>query len=140
MRKKREKNYRLLGLNPYSRIGYFLKDMDSKTKNVKLEDKNRLDQLWNRFKHAEYKLRTLKTVRLIAFILLYSSIISAISSTFLVGYLKDFTTTILEISGIIGSTFFVIIVAVTSKFIEMYLGDIYVLSAKMIAIYTKYEK
>ena len=34
MRKKREKNYRLLGLNPYSRIGYFLKDMDSKTKNV----------------------------------------------------------------------------------------------------------
>ena len=140
MRKKRDKNYRLLGLNPYSRIGYFLKDMDSKTKNVKLEDKNRLDQLWNRFKHAEYKLRTLKTVRLIAFILLYSSIISAISSTFLVGYLKDFTTTILEISGIIGSTFFVIIVAVTSKFIEMYLGDIYVLSAKMIAIYTKYEK
>src|SRR3989344_3471000 len=106
MRKKREKNYRLLGLNPYSRIGYFLKDMDSKTKNVKLEDKNRLDQLWNRFKHAEYKLRTLKTVRLIAFILLYSSIVSAISSTFLVGYLKDFTTTILEISGIIGSTFF----------------------------------
>lgn len=140
MRKKRDKNYRLLGLNPYSRIGYFLKDMDSKTKNVKLEDKNRLDQLWNRFKHAEYKLRTLKTVRLIAFILLYSSIVSAISSTFLVGYLKDFTTTILEISGIIGSTFFVIIVAVTSKFIEMYLGDIYVLSAKMIAIYTKYEK
>ena len=140
MRKKREKNYRLLGLNPYSRIGYFLKDMDSKTKNVKLEDKNRLDQLWNRFKHAEYKLRTLKTVRLIAFILLYSSIVSAISSTFLVGYLKDFTTTILEISGIIGSTFFVIIVAVTSKFIEMYLGDIYVLSAKMISIYTKYEK
>ena len=140
MRKKRDKNYRLLGLNPYSRIGYFLKDMDSKTKNVKLEDKNRLDQLWNRFKHAEYKLRTLKTVRLIAFILLYSSIVSAISSTFLVGYLKDFTTTILEISGIIGSTFFVIIVAVTSKFIEMYLGDIYVLSAKMIAIYTKYER
>ena len=140
MGKKRDKNYRLLGLNPYSRIGYFLKDMDSKTKNVKLEDKNRLDQLWNRFKHAEYKLRTLKTVRLIAFILLYSSIVSAISSTFLVGYLKDFTTTILEISGIIGSTFFVIIVAVTSKFIEMYLGDIYVLSAKMIAIYTKYEK
>ncbi len=140
MRKKREKNYRLLGLNPYSRIGYFLKDMDSKTKNVKLEDKNRLDQLWNRFKHAEYKLRTLKTVRLIAFILLYSSIVSAMSSTFLVGYLKDFTTTVLEISGIIGSTFFVIIVAVTSKFIEMYLGDIYVLSAKIISIYTKYEK
>lgn len=140
MRKKREKNYRLLGLNPYSRVGYFLKDMDCKTKNIKLEDKNRLDQLWNRFKHAEYKLRILKTTRLIAFILLYSSIVSAISSTFLVGYLKDFTTTILELSGIIGSTFFFIIVAVTSKFVEMYLGDIYVLSAKMIAIYTKYEK
>ena len=140
MRKKREKNYRLLGLNPYSRVGYFLKDMDSRTKGIKVEDKNRLDQLWSRFKHAEYKLRILKTVRLIAFILLYSSIVSAISSTFLAGYLRDFTTTVLELSGIIGSTFFVIVVAVTSKFIEMYLGDIYVLSAKMIAIYTKYEK
>lgn len=141
MRKKRERNYRLLGFNPYSRANYFLKDIDCKKKNIKKEDREKLDWLWKRFKHAEYKLRTLKIIRLIAFILLYSSIVSAISSAVLVGYLfETLTATIIELSGIIGSTVFVIIVAVTSKFIEMYLGDIYILSAKMIAIYTKYEK
>ena len=134
------KEYMLLGFNPYSRADYFLKDMDSKKKGINKNDRDKLDLLWKRFKHAEYKLRTLKIVRLVAFILLYSSIVSAIGSTFLVGKLQILTSTILSISGLIGSTVFVIIVAFTSKFIEMYLGDIYVLSAKMIAIYTKYEK
>jgi len=145
MKKKRNKenNYLLLGINPYSRANYFLTHLDARKKGLKKEDRDKLDQLWKRFKHAEYKLRTLKTTRLIALILLYSSIVSAISSTFLVSYvlgLETLTTTIVEISGIIGSTFFVIIVGITTKFIEMYLGDIYILTAKMIAIYTKYDR
>ena len=139
-KRKRENNYLLLGFNPYSRAHYFLNRLEGKNIKIDRRDNEKLDQLWKRFKHAEYKLRTLKIIRLISFILLYSSIVSAMSSTLLVGHLKVLTTTILELSGIIGSTFFVIIVAITSKFIEMYLGDIYILTAKMVAIYSKYEK
>lgn len=81
-------------------------------------------------KKVGYKTRTLELIRIIAFILLYSSLISAFFSV--IPELQPLLKTILKISGIVGSTVFIITIAITSKYLALYTIDLQLIATKLI--------
>ena len=78
------------------------------------------------------KLRSLEFLRLIFVILLYSSIISAMTSTVL-PELGPLLKEILKFSGLIGSTFSLIMFAITSRYIGLYIIEMQIIAAKLIS-------
>ena len=76
------------------------------------------------------KIKSLELLRLIFIILLYSSIVSGVFSIF--PGLQPFLKQILKISGIIGSTFCLIMVAITSRYIGLYIIDLQLTAVKII--------
>ena len=76
------------------------------------------------------KIKSLELLRLIFIILLYSSIVSGVLSIF--PGLQPFLKQILKISGIIGSTFCLIMVAITSRYIGLYIIDLQLTAVKII--------
>jgi len=88
------------------------------------------EELKKELKKAGYKTRTLEFIRAISFILLYSSFLSAFFS--IVPEFQPLLKTVLKLSGIIGSTVFIIIIAITSKYLALYTIDLHLIATKLI--------
>lgn len=120
------------GLGRYTRVLKYINELEERNPKKK---NNEIKTLHERLKHTGYKLRTLEIIRTISFILLYSSITSAIVS--LIPGFENFSKTVVQLSSLIGSTIFLIIVGITSKLISWYLLDLNLISSELIAIYKK---
>jgi len=107
-----------MGITPYGRTLHHINKKQS------------IKQLKKELKKAGYKTRTLEFIRFIAFILLYSSFISAFFSV--VPELQPLLKTVLKISGLVGSTVFIIIIAVTTKYLALYTIDLHLIATKLI--------
>jgi len=88
------------------------------------------EELKRDLKFIGNKIKSLELLRLIFIILLYSSIVSGVLSIF--PGLQPFLKQILKISGIIGSTFCLIMVAITSRYISLYIIDLQLTAVKLI--------
>ena len=88
------------------------------------------EELKRDLKFIGNKIKSLELLRLIFIILLYSSIVSGVFSIF--PGLQPFLKQILKISGIIGSTFCLIMVAITSRYIGLYIIDLQLTAVKII--------
>ena len=88
------------------------------------------EELKRDLKFIGNKIKSLELLRLIFIILLYSSIVSGVLSIF--PGLQPFLKQILKISGIIGSTFCLIMVAITSRYISLYIIDLQLTAVKII--------
>ena len=88
------------------------------------------EELKRDLKFIGNKIKSLELLRLIFIILLYSSIVSGVLSIF--PGLQPFLKQILKISGIIGSTFCLIMVAITSRYIGLYIIDLQLTAVKII--------
>jgi len=105
-----------------TRYGRTLHHINKKQQSIK--------ELKKDLKKAGYKTRTIEFIRVIAFILLYSSFISAFFSV--VPEFRPLIKTVLKISGIVGSTICIIIIAVTSKYLALYTIDLHLIATKLI--------
>ena len=88
------------------------------------------EELKRDLKFIGNKIKSSELLRLIFIILLYSSIVSGVLSIF--PGLQPFLKQILKISGIIGSTFCLIMVAITSRYIGLYIIDLQLTAVKII--------
>ena len=88
------------------------------------------EELKRDLKFIGNKIKSLELLRLIFIILLYSSIVSGVFSIF--PGLQPFLKQILKASGIIGSTFCLIMVAITSRYISLYIIDLQLTAVKLI--------
>ena len=120
------------GLGRYRRILKYLKNLERKSKTGSTKETK---ALLKKLKFIGYKLRTLEMIRIIAFILLYSSVTSAVISA-IPGF-ESFSKTVIKLSSLIGSTIFLIMVGITSKLISWYLTDLQLISNELIAIYKR---
>ncbi len=120
------------GLSRYKRVLGFIENLE---KEKQLKNKTEIKRLHQKLKSVGYKLRTLETIRIIAAILLYSSVTSAILS--IIPGFDAFSKNIVYISSIVGSTVFLIVIGVTSKLITLYVIDLHLISSQLISIYTK---
>ena len=120
------------GLSRYQRV---LKFIDNLEKEKPLKNKEEVKKLRKKLEFTGYKLKTFETIRIITVILLYSSITSTVLS--IIPGFEAFSKNIVYISSLIGSTFFLIIVGITTKFIGLYMIDLNLISSQIIAIYNK---
>lgn len=120
------------GLGRYKRALKYIKLLEKKRKIKRTKEVN---NLFKKLKFTGYKLRTLETIRGVAFVLLYSSITSTVMSA-IPGF-DGFSKTVVKLSGLIGSTIFLIIVGITSKLISWYMIDLHLISSEIISIYRK---
>jgi hypothetical protein len=119
------------GLGRYKRaLNYITKLEKGSKKNTK-----EVRELHKTLKVTGYKLRTLETIRIIAIVLLYSSITSAIIS--IVPGFETFSANIVKFSSLLGSTIFLIAIGITSKLIALYMIDLHLASSHLITIYSK---
>ena len=120
------------GLGRYTRVLKYINELEDRNPKRKTAEIKTLHQ---KLKHTGYKLRTLEIIRTISFILLYSSITSAIVSA--VPGFESVSKTVVQLSSLIGSTIFLAIVGMTSKLISWYLLDLNLISSELIAIHKK---
>ncbi len=119
-------------LGRYKRVLNYIAVLEKKSP---IKDKKEIKELHKKLKLTGYKLRTLETVRIVTLVLLYSSITSAVISV-IPGF-ESFSKNIVQFSGLIGSTIFLIIFGITSKLISLYMIDLHLISSHMISIYKK---
>ncbi|MAF51170.1 MAG: hypothetical protein CMH64_03695 [Nanoarchaeota archaeon] len=120
------------GLSRYQRVLKYIEKLEEENprKNTK-----KIKELHKKLKFTGYKLRSIETVRIISLVLLYSSITSAVISV--VPGFESFSANIIKLSSLIGSTIFLIAIAVTSKLMALYMIDLHLISSQMITIYSK---
>jgi len=120
------------GLSRYRRVLKYIEKLEEE--NPKKNNK-KIKELHKKLKFTGYKLRSLETIRIVSLVLLYSSITSAVIS--IVPGFERFSANIVRLSGLIGSTIFLIAVGITSKLIALYMIDLHLISSQMITIYNK---
>lgn len=125
------------GLGKYRRALNYIKELESRAK-IDIKDFKQVQDLKERLKHTGYKLRTLETTRVVFFIFLYSTIVSTFTS-FIPGS-EILTNRLIKIGSVLGSTISLIIVGIASKAISTYILDLNMISAHLIAIYSKHAK
>jgi len=119
-------------LGRYRRVYKYIKNLERKSKTGSTRETK---TLFRKLKFTGYKLKTLEMIRMVSFILLYSSITSAVVSV-IPGF-ESLSKTVIRLSSLIGSTIFLIIVGITSKLISWYMIDLHLISSELIAIYKK---
>lgn len=112
----------MLKITRYSRAVSYLEKKPRSVKKLKIE-----------LKKTGYKIKILEITRIIFFILLYSSIISGIFSTVMPEF-QPVLKQILKLSGIIGSTFCLIIIGITSRYIALYTIDLQLITSNIISL------
>lgn len=117
-------------LSRYKRVLQYIEELENRKPRNKSKE---LEELHKKLKHTGYKLRTLEIIRTISFILLYSSITSAIISA-IPGF-ESFSKNIIRLSTLIGSTIFLIIVGITTKLITLYTTELFLTSSHIISLY-----
>jgi len=125
------------GLGKYRRASKFVSELEEKSK-IDIRDFKQVQQLKEKLKHTGYKLRTLESTRIVFFIFLYSSVVSAFTS-FIPG-VELITNPLIKIGSVIGSTISLIIVGIASKAVSTYILDLNMITATLISIYTKHTK
>ena len=120
------------GLGRYRRVLQYLKAIEEEKK---IKNTAQLKKLHKKLKHTGYKLRTLETIRIVAIVLLYSSITSAVIS--IVPGFDNFSKNIVKLSSIVGTTIFLIIIGITSKLIALYMIDLQLISSHMLTLYKR---
>ena len=121
------------GLGRYKRVIKYIGSLEDKNKKAK--NSPEMKKLLKKLKFAGYKLRSLETIRIIAIILLYSSVTSTIIS--IIPGFELLSKNIVQLSSVIGSTIFLIMVGITTKLISLYMIDMQLVSSHIISIYTK---
>lgn len=111
----------MLGTSRYSRA---ISQIEKKSQPI--------NELRKELKKAGYKIKLLELIRIIFFILLYSSIISGIFS--IIPEFQTFLKQVLKISGIVGSTVCLIIIGVASRYIALYSVDLQLIASKIISL------
>ncbi len=117
----------MYGLTRYRRAISFIEELEKKPQSIQTLKKE--------LKKTGYKIKSLEGIRGIFIILLYSSIVSTATSIF--PEFKPLLKQILKISGIIGSTFCLIVIAVTSRYIALYTIDLQLIASKIISLQKK---
>tara|TARA_Y100000034_G_C6793975_1_gene355702 strand:- start:514 stop:945 length:432 start_codon:yes stop_codon:yes gene_type:complete len=128
-------NYNFKNMKGLSRYRRVLKYIDQLEEENPKKNKKEIKDLHQKLKHTGLKLRTLETARIITFVLLYSSITSAVISV--VPGFENFSANIVKLSSLLGSTIFLILIGITSKLIALYMIDLHLVSSHMISIYKK---
>lgn len=121
------------GLSRYRRALKYIENLEEKNK--KLKNSAEIKKLHKRLKFTGYKLRTLESIRLVCFILVYPTIATALISV-IPGF-ETFSGKIVKFSTVIGSTICLLLIAVTSRLIMLYTIDLQLISNHMISIYIK---
>jgi hypothetical protein len=122
------------GLGKYTRALNYITKLEEATK-INIKDFKQVQELKEKLKHTGIKLRSLETARVIFFIFLYSSVVSAFSA-FIPG-LEIITGELVKIGSVVGSTISLIIIGIASKAISTYILDLNMVTSNLIAIYTK---
>ncbi|MAG45278.1 MAG: hypothetical protein CMH63_00710 [Nanoarchaeota archaeon] len=125
------------GFGKYTRALNYTQKLEGKSK-IDIKDFRRVQDLKKRLKHTGMKLRSLELTRIFFFILLYSSVVSAFTS-FIPGS-EIITGNLAKIGSVIGSTVSLVIIGILSKTIALYILDLNMISAHLIAIYSKHAK
>jgi len=125
------------GLGKYRRAMKYLSELEDRSK-IDIKDFKQIQDLKAKLKHTGYKLRTLETTRVIFFILLYSTVVSAFTS-FIPG-IEIITSKLIKVGSVLGSTISLIIVGIASKAISTYILDLNMITSTLISIYTKNTK
>ncbi|MBS3150871.1 hypothetical protein J4443_00635 [Candidatus Woesearchaeota archaeon] len=124
----------MLGLGKYHRALHYINSLEDAS-NIGIKDFKQVQELKERLKHTGLKLRSLEITRIIFFILLYSSVVSAFGS-FIPGS-EIITNNLVKIASIIGSTISFVIIGITSKAISTYTLDLNIIASHLISVYTK---
>ena len=122
------------GLGKYTRAMHYINALEESSK-INIEDFKKVQELKERLKHTGLKLRSFETTRIIFFIILYSSVVSAFASA--IPGLELIAGKLVKFGSVIGSTISLIIIAVSSKAISTYSLDLNIISSHLISIYTK---
>ncbi len=122
------------GLGKYSRALHYINVLEESSK-INIKDFKQVQELKEKLNHTGIKLRSLEITRVIFFIILYSSVVSAFSS-FIPG-IEIITGKLVKVGSIIGSTISLIIIGIASKAISTYTLDLNIITAHLISIYTK---
>ena len=125
------------GLGKYKRTLKFLNNLEENSR-IDIKDLKQIEELKAKLKHTGYKLRTLELTRIVFFIFLYSSVVSAFTS-FIPGS-EIVTGKLIKLGSILGTTISLVIVGVASKAISTYMLDLNMVTSTLISIYTKHTK
>ncbi len=122
------------GLGKYTRSLHYVNALEESSR-IDLEDFKKVQELKERLKHIGLKLRSFETTRIIFFIILYSSVVSAFTS--LIPGLEAISGKLVKIGSVLGSTISLIIIAISSKAISTYTLDLNIITSHLISLYTK---
>ena len=122
------------GLGKYRRVLHYVNALEESSK-INIKDLKQVQELKERLKHTGMNLRYLEFARIIFFIILYSSVVSAFSS-FIPGS-EIITGRLIKIGSVVGSTISLIIIGLASKAISTYTLDLNIITSHLISIYTK---
>jgi len=121
-------------LGKYHRALHYVNALEESSK-IDIKDFKQVQELKEKLKRTGLKLRSLELTRVIFFIILYSSVVSAFSS--LIPGSEIITNKLVKVGSIIGSTISLIIIGIASKAISTYTLDLNIITAHLISIYTK---
>ena len=122
------------GLGKFTRSMHYINALEESSK-INIEDFKKVQELKEKLKHTGLKLRSFETTRIIFFIILYSSVVSAFTSW--IPGLEAISGRLVKIGSVLGSTISLIIIAVSSKAISTYTLDLNIITSHLISIYTK---
>lgn len=122
------------GLGKYRRALHYINALEESSK-IDLKDFKQVQELKERLNHTGLKLRSLEITRIVFFIILYSSVVSAFSS-FIPGS-EIITGKLVKVGSVLGSTISLIIIGIASKAISTYTLDLNIITSHLISIYTK---
>lgn len=122
------------GLGKYRRALHYINALEESSK-INIKDFKQVQELKEKLNHTGIKLRSLEITRVVFFIILYSSVVSAFSS-FIPG-VEIITNKLVKIGSVLGSTISLIVIGIASKAISTYTLDLNILTSHLISIYTK---
>ena len=122
------------GLGKYTRALHYINELEESSK-INIKDFKKVQGLKERLKHTGLKLRSFEITRIVFFVILYSSVVSAFTS--IIPGLETIAGKLVKVGSIIGSTISLIIIGISSKAISTYALDLNIITSHLISIYTK---
>ena len=124
-----------ISFNRVIRTNSYINKLEENVKIRGRNDKKNLKVLKTRLKKITTQYLVLIHARIVFLIILYASIITSLVGN--LWFLSTFTESLLTISGILGSAICLLLIAALTKLIDVNVGDMNVVVAHTIAIYTK---
>ncbi|RME52469.1 hypothetical protein D6783_04605 [Candidatus Woesearchaeota archaeon] len=121
-----------------SRLRLYIEVLDRHISIKNKNDREKLEQLTQHFKHVHARLIALRVFRDFFYLILYISFVSSILSK--VRYFGVVQSIYQAIAELIGTTLSVIAILTLTRLINLHIGNLQSLSSHIIAIYIKHDK